>query len=542
MKQRLMLLLFGLGFFLGLLVLAGSKTQPVSAESGKQNTHYEATLTKTANQADIVADGLELMQENPCAGLTPDKIRAGGVTVLQCKLHCESILPAGDSNNRSDEELWACINGSGGQPDGDLPVVPVDPLLPEPEQPVMPVQPNDACTGVTPYDFRVGSQESVVCRLLCEQSGYQSDEELWACIQYYGGQPGDGTPIFPVNPPDSDQPRNLGPLATTPLIPLAGALIGTIVGWLVSVAATSGSVLKPFFTPSPKPSQPAAIPTGPKVTISPMAQTPAQLETPIPASDPVNVQTPDQLAAPPKSPAEHLWDIATNLVGSSAMVTSSLSEFFDFQEDVETVKRISDSLQAWKNNPTKAAAEAYLKNLSGLTRQNAVLAKAGKLLGNAANVLDGVDGVIKGVKKANERGYVGSDYALTVAAEEGKKILNFALTKNPVVGLVNSAFGSATEMVYGKDGRIDVGAIIDKGADAWDNTTQEYAGYTGGDLFAPNNENFGDVLAKDPELQRKDQYLHGVRQIKKQVEQGEISLQEGGARIRRLRDAILGGK
>jgi len=177
-----------------------------------------------------------------------------------------------------------------------------------------------------------------------------------------------------------------------------------------------------------------------------------------------------------------------------------------------------------------------------MTNQNAVLAKAGKVLGNAANVLDGADAVIKGIKKASERGYVGSDYALAVGAEVSKKALNYALTKNPVAGLVNAAVGGVTEMAYGKDGRIDIGSIVDKGADAWDRTTQAYAANTGGDWFAPKNENFGEVLANDSELRRKDQYLHGVRQIKKLVGQGKISLKEGGARIRHLRDTMLGGE
>jgi hypothetical protein len=223
-------------------------------------------------------------------------------------------------------------------------------------------------------------------------------------------------------------------------------------------------------------------------------------------------------------------------------VTGSLSEFFDFQEDARTLQKIRDSLQAWKNNPTKEAADAYTKNLRSMTNQNAMLAKAGKVLGNAANVLDGADAVMKGMKKASERGYTGTDRFLAVGAEVSKKALNYALTKNPMAGLVNAMVGGVTEMARGKDGRIDIGSIIDKGADAWDSTTQEYAGYTGGDWIAPENKDFGEVLANDAELRRKDQYLHGVRQIKKLVEQGKISLQEGGARIRHLRDTLLGGK
>jgi hypothetical protein len=561
MKQRKLLLLFGLGFFLSLLFLTDLKAQPAQAKNVEQKIVHRAapaTGVAWANESEsfpfpmpglaespwFSIDGKFLRAEgafsgpaqaNPCAGLTPEKIRAGGVTVLQCKLHCESILPAGSEiKNRSDEELWACINGSGGQPGdqpgGDVPIIPEDPLPPEPEPPVVP---NDTCAGVTPYDFRVGSQESLVCRLLCEESYYQSDEELWTCIEYYGGQPGGDIPTIPDDPPGSDQPESLGPLATTPFVPLTGALIGTVVGWLVSVAVTSGNVLKTLTAPPLQPARPPASVVDPKTIGTPVAQTPIT---------PTDIQPPVPPTDAPKSGAEQLWDLATNLVGSSATVTGSLSEFFDFQDDAETVKKIRDSLQAWKNNPTKDAADAYFKNLRSLTRQNAVLEKAGKLLGNAANVMDGVDAVAKGLKKASERGYTGSDKVLAVGAEVSKKALNYALTKNPVAGLVNAAVGGITEMAYGKAGRVDISAVIDQGADAWDKTTQEYAGYTGGDWFAPTNENFGEVLANDPEIRRKDQYLHGVRQIKKLVEQGKLSLQEGGARIRHLRDTLLGGE
>ncbi len=497
MKQRILILLFGLGFLLGLLVLTSSTAQPAQA----RNT----------------------FQDNPCAGLTPEEIRAGGVTVLQCKLHCQEILPAGDPNTWSDEELWSCINQSGGQP-GDQPVEDVPPTTP-PDQPDL----NSACAGVTPEDFRSDSQEVTECRLLCSQADWQSDEELWACIEYYGGQPSDDIPIIPGDQIDSGQPASLGPLATTPLVPLAGALIGTLLGWLVSVAATSGNVLKTLAAPPP--AQPPAIPAGPKTAGSPVTQ------SPIPPTD---VQPPAKPADAPKSGTEHLWDITTNLVGSSSTVIGSLSEFFDFKEDAGTLQKLHASLRTWQNNPTKKAADAYLKNLRNTT--NVRLSNASKALGNVANVVDVADGVAKGLEKASKRGYTGSDKVLAVGAEVSKKALNYALTKNPVVGLVNAAVGGVTEMAYGKDGRIDIGSIIDKGGDAWDSTTQEYAGYTGGDWFAPENKDFGEVLANDPELRRKDQYLHGVRQIKKLVGQGKLSLQEGSARIRHLRDAMLGGE
>lgn len=493
MKQPTSILLFGLGMFLGVLVLASSTAKPAQAAN--------------------------LYQDNPCAGLTPEQIRAGGVSVLRCRAHCLQILSYGDVNTWSDEQLWSCINDSGSQP-GDQPVEEQPPYI-------------LSCAGVTLEDFYSENPEYDKCRLVCKAAALQSDKALRNCIQYYGGQPDAGDdqqwedmpPITPADQSDSEPPKSLGPLATNPIVPLAGALIGTLVGWLASVAVTSGNVLKTWTAPPPaqKPLKPVS---GPPQT--------AQVT---PATD---VEPPASPAEAPqsKSAGEHLWDIAVNVVGSSATVTGSLSEFFDFQEDAETLKKLRSSIRAWRQNPTKETADTYLKNLRKTT--NVRLSRASEALGNAANVLDIADGVVQGLKKASEGGYSGTDKILVVGAELSKKALNYALTKNPMVGLVNSAVGGLTEMAYGKEGRIDIGSIIDKGAEAWENVTQEYATYTGGDWFAPRNEDFADVLANDPEIRRKDQYLHGIRQIKKLVEQGKLSRQEGSARIRHLRKTMLG--
>ena len=44
-------------------------------------------------------------------------------------------------------------------------------------------------------------------------------------------------------------------------------------------------------------------------------------------------------------------------------------------------------------------------------------------------------------KKHPQRGYTGSDKVLAVGAEISKKALNYALTKNPVVGLGEYSVG-----------------------------------------------------------------------------------------------------
>ncbi|HBG74994.1 MAG: hypothetical protein A2X25_07165 [Chloroflexi bacterium GWB2_49_20] len=60
-----------------------------------------------------------------------------------------------------------------------------------------------------------------------------------------GEQPGGNIPSIPGSQSGT---KSLGPLATTPFVPLIGALIGTIIGWLVSVARTNWDALKKLFT------------------------------------------------------------------------------------------------------------------------------------------------------------------------------------------------------------------------------------------------------------------------------------------------------
>ncbi len=118
-------------------------------------------------------------------------------------------------------------------------------------------QSNSDCAGVTPDDLRAGGLTILKCRLHCDPN-IMSDDELWECIDQYNGllgntmdnpqepdqiyppdnPPVEELPIIPEDRTDIDQPNSLGPIATTPLIPLAGGLIGTTIGWLISVAAT----------------------------------------------------------------------------------------------------------------------------------------------------------------------------------------------------------------------------------------------------------------------------------------------------------------
>ena len=153
----------------------------------------------------------QILQEPPtgpvqsnsdCAGVTPEDLRAGGVAVLACRLHC-------DPNSMSDDELQACINQYSGQSDSVPPAIPIDP---GDEPPVIPIDPSDE-PPVIPVD------------------------------------PGSEPPLVPDNPdtyiPPVDSPPGTNPfsvawdslpagLIRNPLIPIVGGLTGTALAWLYS--------------------------------------------------------------------------------------------------------------------------------------------------------------------------------------------------------------------------------------------------------------------------------------------------------------------
>ncbi len=603
MRHRMLSLLLGIGLVIGLLVLSSPQTPIVHADKTYQSNSCEGILEDAASRAGLDAEGVDWIPvgDGGCevrycwecnAGMgkgqdvylgiqrtddfQPFECWAGNqqMETSRCKLttfhgyparlsyklvrgrpgtnfdwyleqegvgyifHVEKNRPFSNENLSADpdmvmdlaEALW----DAAGAVSTDSDVVPTDP---EPA--------NSDCAGVTPEDLRQGGLTTLKCRLHCDPDT-MSDDELWGCIYNFSGVSGDGVenpeeplnpipddeqPFVPENPSDgenlipdgetqsTDQSNSLGPLATSPLVPLAGGLIGTVAGWLVSIAVTSGAGVKPV-VPAPKPTIPA--------NVSPPVSPPSPV---VEAADPIDLKP-----TPPPTPTEHLWDLATNLVGNGSTVVGTLSEFFDFEDSVETVQQIRNSVSAWHANPTAKAAENYVKTVGKTI--NVRLKNLSDNLGNISLVMDGVDAVSAGLNTAAERGYTGSDKVLAVGAELSKKVLNFALTKNPVVGLVNTALGGASELALGADGRVDIGTMIDHGSEMWDATTQEYAGYTEGS-YLPGN--YAEELAKDATIQRKDQYLHGIRRIKKLIELGKVSRDDGIAQIRALQN-IVGGE
>jgi hypothetical protein len=228
-----------------------------------------------------------------------------------------------------------------------------------------------------------------------------------------------------------------------------------------------------------------------------------------------------------------LWDAGTTILGDTSSMMGAIKDFVDFQESAETIQKIRDSLQAWRANPSAELAEKYLKNLRGLT--NLRVQKIADTLGAVGKVVDVTDAVMTGLKTAQERGYKGMDKALTLGAEVVKKDLAWLLTKNPAVGLADFATGKVTTYLWGKDKSWTISNTIDRGSKAWDQNTQEYAGYTGGSLLPDGS---GGLVATDAKIGTQDNFLSLVHRIKGQVESGKLDRTEAGARIRKLRDMM----
>jgi hypothetical protein len=328
-------------------------------------------------------------------------------------------------------------------------------------------------------------------------------------------------------------------------IPVVGAFAGAVLSTLLSGLSSAGAtqvgeslaagadefVIKPAgpsLARPPAPQEPTA--AGEATSSMPRPGSPDA-----PSSPPDETPSPAPPASPPTA-GKHLWDLASNFAGNGSTVVGTLSEFFDFQDSAETIRRVQQAMNDWHNNPTKEAADNYIKSLGKTV--NVRLKNLSTTLGNMSMIMDGVDAVRAGLNRAAARAYTGDDKLLAIGAEYSKKVLNYALTSNPVVGLVNTAVGGATQLSFGAKGRIDIGSLIDKGSDLWDATTQEYAAYTGGS-YLPGD--YAKELARDPNIQRKDQYLLGIRRIKKLIEQGRMTREEGCAQIRALQ-SIMGGE
>ncbi|MDR3576861.1 MAG: hypothetical protein P4L50_23595 [Anaerolineaceae bacterium] len=220
------------------------------------------------------------------------------------------------------------------------------------------------------------------------------------------------------------------------------------------------------------------------------------------------------------------FDALKNGVGTGSAFSGACKDFLHFADSPETIQAVHDALGAWQKNPSLAAAEDYVYMLGKTT--DGQVSKLADGLGGLGKGLDMVEAIGKGLSEADKEGFTGIDRQLIIWSELGKKNLTWIITKNPVVGAADWAVGTATQAMWGKEGRVDVGAIIDKGGDTWKDTVKEYARNTEGGSEA------------DSSNQTADQFLRSIRRIKQQVQNGQISREQGSANLHKLQQALLG--
>ena len=98
------------------------------------------------------------------------------------------------------------------------------------------------------------------------------------------------------------------------------------------------------------------------------------------------------------------------------------------------------------------------------------LPDSSKIVDKAGHVMRVIDGLKNVLDKIQKKGYKDPiDIGCALVEETGKQVINWVITKNPLVGLADTILSSAT------GGKVSVRAAIDAGADKWDKTTQEWA-------------------------------------------------------------------
>ena len=547
MQKRIILLCCGLGFFSGLLVFFGSQAQPVWAESSHQDTVCGAVLVDAASRAGAVTDEVEWLydQSDPWS--------------------CYVRYTSYDGDARIEVEFRIETNDFDGDPSYSYNCYEDKFCHPTTFHGHPAVLQEATSLEFFWYVNPTGGMGYVLAVSKGRYSGVETSEvmalaeALWSTAEpalpwsddYSQPNPEDQPetiPSNPENPSDGDvldpsgeqadggfpisgnQRKSLGPLATTPLIPLAGGLIGTVVGWLVSVVATSGNRFKTVVPSS-------ARPVYPKPAVVPFTKTPTQsTQQPISPpsmpteSLPISANPPPlEPATPPAvpiaekpGPLELGFNLVKDTVSAIGNVSGVFNKYLAGPDTAETINVIRNAVKTWHDAPSIPSATNYLESLQ---KSNALREpEISKTLGVVGKGLDVVEAVVKARVICQERGYSGWDALLTTYANVGEKAVVWGLTKNPVVALADAAVGGATQLAFGAKNKIDLGAAVDKSAEAWDNVTRHAA------------DRYYRGIEKDADNERIENLRFLTERIRQQVVDGKISPQEGSHRLQNVID------
>jgi hypothetical protein len=318
------------------------------------------------------------------------------------------------------------------------------------------------------------------------------------------GEPGGQPPSLPGGLTPEDLATGVGAI----LIGLGGLLgIGGVIGGGAAVVSTilPGATGGGAGTPAPPPaSPPGASPAAPAPT--------SFVDNPI-------------------------WDVMKVNTSAATTITGALDEFTKKMPlDPNIRQGVLDSLHGWQNNPTPENLKKYKDALEDSFKGKFDSVAGG--LDKFAKGVDVIDAIGSGLKKASEKGFSGSDQTMitigTVGTELIKKGVTWTITKNPVIGIADGVVGGVSQAVWGKDGRIDIGAGIDKVGDGIISVTEKTA------------SGLGKIMESDWTNKAKSNTNIALENMRKhindQIARGKISEASGHARISILEKIITGEK
>jgi hypothetical protein len=320
---------------------------------------------------------------------------------------------------------------------------------------------------------------------------------------------------------DSEQAKAI----RSPYLPILGGLFGGGAAWLLSQGAANASSYASTVTNYVKTLPQTAAPEIPQappelVTELPeLVTTPPKLETEPPKIE--KTESPEAKKDEPVSAGKLALNLVKDAVNATGNIDGVYFKYLAGKDSQEVVEAIRKAVKLWHEAPSAESAAAYMEALKS---SNAL--KDSKLGGKLSILSKGIDLLEAAIDTANisqERGYDGWETAATAYAKVGEKALVWWLTKHPVAALADAAMGGATQMAFGEKYKVDIGTAVDKAHQAWDTITKS-ASQKACDLYYGSEAN----KVKAETLQNL------TERIRKQVEEGTITKNEGAYRLERV--------
>lgn len=198
------------------------------------------------------------------------------------------------------------------------------------------------------------------------------------------------------------------------------------------------------------------------------------------------------------------------------LLTDALKKLIDVAKENEDWKQYLKHIDEVTENLGKMGKEYTDK------WKEAILAKAkkgdidipggSKIIDGAGNFLEVAESLIGIVTELQKKGYNSTLEAGCFVVEEAcKDFLNYAFTKNPVVGGIDTVISLASGGKYG------VEKTIDAGAEKWNETTQEYADnvYNNSDQISQQQQEQWDIAKKNIMSNPDIPHAEKVKRLKK---------------------------